>query len=143
MSDCIFCKIVKNEIFCYKVYEDDLVLAFLDINPLNIGHTLVIPKQHSNDALNMSDELNGQVFRVCKRVALSLKRLGLDICSGVNIYSAIGSDAGQVIFHTHFHVVPRFQGDNFVFTKDSNIELSGDEFLNLSKKISQNIEDFS
>ncbi|UPA14710.1 HIT family protein [Borrelia turicatae] len=139
MSGCIFCKIVKNEMSCYKVYENELVLAFLDINPLNVGHTLVIPKQHSNDALGMSDELNEQILKVCKKVALSLKKLGSNICNGINIYSAIGSDAGQVIFHTHFHVVPRFKGDNFGFTRGSNIELSGDEFLDLSKHISQNI----
>ncbi|AAX16888.1 bis(5'-nucleosyl)-tetraphosphatase (asymmetrical) [Borrelia hermsii DAH] len=139
LSDCIFCKIVKNEMSCYKVYEDELVLAFLDINPLNIGHTLVIPKQHSNDALGMSDEINGQILKVCKRIALSLKKLDLNICKGVNIYSAIGSDAGQVIFHTHFHVIPRFRGDNLGFKRGSNIELSGDELLDLSEKISQNI----
>ncbi|AGT27366.1 HIT family protein [Borrelia miyamotoi] len=139
MSECIFCKIVKDEVACYKVYEDELVLAFLDINPLNIGHTLVIPKQHSNDALDMSDEFNGQILRVCNKVALSLKKLGSSICRGINIYTAIGSDAGQVIFHTHFHVVPRFQGDNFGFKRGSNIELSGDELMDLSRKISHNI----
>ncbi|BCR21810.1 HIT family protein [Borrelia sp. HM] len=139
MSECIFCKIVQNEVPCYKVYEDELVLAFLDINPLNIGHTLVIPKQHSNDALDMSAELNGQILRVCNKVALSLKKLGLNICNGINIYTAIGADAGQVIFHTHFHVLPRFKGDNFGFKRGSNIELLGDEFLELSQKISNNI----
>ncbi|WP_024653894.1 HIT family protein [Borrelia persica] len=139
MSDCIFCKIVKNEVSCYKVYEDNLILAFLDINPLNIGHTLVIPKQHSNDALDMSDEINGRILGVCKKIACSLKKLDLSICQGINIYSAIGSDAGQVIFHTHFHVIPRFQGDNLGFKRNSSIELSGDEFLDLSKKIVQNI----
>ncbi|WP_199911299.1 HIT family protein [Candidatus Borreliella tachyglossi] len=139
MSDCIFCKIVQNEVSCYKVYEDDLVLAFLDINPLNIGHTLVIPKQHSTDALDMSDELNARMLEICKKIALSLKKLGSCICSGVNIYTAVGSDAGQVIFHTHFHVLPRFQGDNFGFKRGANISLLGDELLDLSKKISQNI----
>ncbi|ACH93325.1 protein kinase C1 inhibitor [Borrelia duttonii Ly] len=139
LSDCIFCKIVKNEISCYKVYEDNLILAFLDINPLNIGHTLVIPKQHSNDILDVNDELDGQLLGVCKKVALSLKKLDFNICQGVNIYSAIGSEAGQVIFHTHFHVIPRFQGDNLGFKRNCSIELSGDEYLDLSKKISKNI----
>ncbi|UPA16240.1 HIT family protein [Borrelia coriaceae] len=139
MSDCIFCKIVRNEISCYKVYDDELVLAFLDINPLNVGHTLVIPRQHSSDVLDMSDELNGRILKVCKKVAISLKKLGSNICSGVNIYSAIGADAGQVIFHTHFHVVPRFKGDDFGFKRGSNIEPLGDELLDLSEKISQNI----
>ena len=83
---------------CYKIYEDDLVLAFLDINPLNVGHTLVIPKQHSNDALVMSDDLNDRVIRVSKKIALSLKKLSSCICSGVNIYTAIGAEAGQIIF---------------------------------------------
>ncbi|UGQ17176.1 HIT family protein [Borrelia sp. RT1S] len=139
MSGCVFCKIIRGELPSYKVYEDDLVLAFLDIHPLNVGHTLVVPKQHSTDALVMDDALNGKVMEVCKRIALSLKKLNSRTCDGVNIYTAIGAEAGQIIFHTHFHVVPRFQGDNFGFIRGSNINLVGDEFLDLSKRIGQNI----
>ncbi|WKC58424.1 HIT family protein [Borrelia sp. P9F1] len=139
MSGCVFCKIIRGELSSYKVYEDDLVLAFLDINPLNVGHTLVVPKQHSNDALVMDDTLNGRVLEVCKRTALALKKLNSGICGGVNIYTAIGSEAGQIIFHTHFHVVPRFQGDKFGFIRGSNVNLVEDEFLDLSKRIGRNI----
>ncbi|UER67556.1 HIT family protein [Borrelia sp. BU AG58] len=139
MINCAFCRIVKNEAPSYKVYEDDLVLAFLDINPLNAGHTLVIPKKHSNDVLVMDDVLNGRVLEVCKKIALSLKKLNSHGCGGVNIYTAIGSEAGQVVFHTHFHVIPRFQGDGFGFLRGSNVNLSRDEFLDLSKRIGQNI----
>ena len=139
MSGCVFCKIIRGELPSYKVYEDDLVLAFLDIHPLNVGHTLVVPKQHSTDALVMDDALNGKVMEVCKRIALSLKKLNSRACDGVNIYTAIGAEAGQIIFHTHFHVVPRFQGDNFGFIRGSNINLVEDEFLDLSKGIGQNI----
>ncbi len=67
MYDCIFCKIVNKELPSYKVYEDDLVLAFLDINPLTVGHTLVIPKEHSENLLNMDDKFNERVLRVCKK----------------------------------------------------------------------------
>ncbi|UGQ16064.1 HIT family protein [Borrelia sp. RT5S] len=139
MSGCVFCKIIRGELPSYKVYEDDLVLAFLDIHPLNVGHTLVVPKQHSTDALVMDDAINGKVMEVCKRIALSLKKLNSRTCGGINIYTAIGVEAGQIIFHTHFHVVPRFQGDNFGFIRGSNINLVEDEFLDLSKRIGQNI----
>ncbi len=75
MYDCIFCKIVNKELPSYKVYEDDLVLAFLDINPLTVGHTLVIPKEHSENLLNMDDKFNDRVLGVCKKISNALKKI--------------------------------------------------------------------
>lgn len=109
MQDCIFCKIVSGEIPSHKVYEDDDVLAFLDINPVNPGHTLVIPKEHHNDVLDMPLELGSKLMNVIQKIAPAvIKGVGADSFNlGVNN----GSGAGQIVFHTHFHIMPRFTDD--------------------------------
>ena len=112
-NDCIFCAIAAGEIPCFKVYEDDLVLAYLDINPFSKGHTLVIPKAHSAGLLDTSDEtLSALVSRV-KKIAGHLKStLG---CDGFNILQNNGEAAGQTVGHIHFHIVPRWAGDPLTF----------------------------
>ncbi|EEF82176.1 HIT family protein [Borreliella valaisiana] len=139
MYNCIFCKIVNKELSSYKVYEDDLVLAFLDINPLTFGHTLVIPKEHSEDLLNMDDKFNERILRVCKKISNALKKINSSICSGINIYSSLGADAGQEVFHTHFHVIPRFKNDGFGFKRGNKLNLEVEKFKELSMKISMNL----
>ncbi|AJA90200.1 diadenosine tetraphosphate hydrolase [Borreliella chilensis] len=139
MYNCIFCKIIKKELPCYKVYEDDLVLAFLDINPLSVGHTLVIPKEHSENLLSMDDKFNQRVLKVCKKISNALKKMNLSICSGINIHSSLGADAGQEVFHTHFHVIPRFKNDGFVFKRSDKLNLEVEKFKQLSIQISMNI----
>ncbi|HFI0230755.1 TPA: HIT family protein [Streptococcus suis] len=106
MSDCIFCKIVAGEIPASKVYEDDQVLAFLDITQVTKGHTLVIPKTHYRNVLDMDAEVAGQVFTVIPALARHLKeKLG---ASGLNIVNNNEEAAGQTVFHTHIHLLPRF-----------------------------------
>ncbi|HFI0106220.1 TPA: HIT family protein [Streptococcus suis] len=106
MSDCIFCKIVAGEIPASKVYEDDHVLAFLDITQVTKGHTLVIPKKHYRNVLEMDAEVAGQVFTVIPALARQLKeKLG---ASGLNIVNNNEEAAGQTVFHTHIHLLPRF-----------------------------------
>ena len=108
MNNCIFCKIAAGEIPSFKVYEDDLVLAYLDINPFAKGHTLVIPKKHSEGLLDTDDETLAAVIRRVKKVAAHLKeKLGAD---GFNILQNNGEAAGQTVKHLHFHIVPRFGG---------------------------------
>ncbi len=109
MTDCIFCKIVAGEIPSTKVYEDDHVLAFMDIGPLVRGHTLVIPKTHFDPLADTPDDVLARVIAVVRRVARAqVDGLGAD---GVNIHQANGAVAGQVVPHLHFHVVPRFAND--------------------------------
>ncbi|WKC88052.1 HIT family protein [Borreliella japonica] len=139
MYDCIFCKIVKKELPRYEVYEDDLVLAFLDINPLTVGHTLVIPKEHSENLLNMDDKFNDRILRVCKKVSNALKIINSSICDGINIYSSLGAGAGQEVFHTHFHVIPRFKSDGFGFKRGNKLNLEIEKFKELSIQIGMNI----
>jgi histidine triad (HIT) family protein len=109
MTDCIFCKIVAGDIPSTKVYEDDHVLAFMDIGPLVRGHTLVIPKAHHNPLADTPDDVLARVIAVVRLVARAQQDgLGAD---GVNVHQANGAVAGQVVPHLHFHVVPRFAND--------------------------------
>ena len=109
MNDCLFCKIVSKEIPCEKIYEDKDFLAFLDINPVNQGHTLVIPKKHSRTILEMSDKDTKEIMIVVRKIANKIKKsLKTD---GINIMINSESAAGQIIFHTHIHIIPRFLGD--------------------------------
>ncbi|MBI1961729.1 MAG: HIT family protein, partial [Parcubacteria group bacterium] len=109
MQDCVFCKIVSGDIPSHKVYEDESVLAFLDINPVNPGHTLVIPKAHHKDLLDIPLELGAKVMNAIQKIAPAvLAGVGADSFNlGVNN----GSGAGQIVFHAHFHIMPRFAGD--------------------------------
>ena len=109
--DCIFCKIVKEEIPCTKIYEDGKTLAFLDITPINIGHTLVIPKEHFKDIHEVPEELVTHMMKAVKKISTTL-RTSLP-CDGVNVAMNNEGAAGQVIFHAHIHVIPRFEGDGF------------------------------
>ncbi len=109
MTDCIFCKIATGQIPSTKVYEDEHVLAFMDIGPVVKGHVLVIPKAHYNPLAQTPDEVLARVIAVVRRVAEALPAgLGAD---GVNIHQANGAAAGQVVPHVHFHVIPRFKHD--------------------------------
>ncbi len=111
MSSCIFCKIIAGEIPAAKIYEDDLVLAFLDIGPINFGHTLVIPKEHHESSATIPEETAGRMFRVGSRIGIALKRKFE--YEAFNLHLADGTAAGQVVMHAHLHVVPRGVEDGF------------------------------
>jgi histidine triad (HIT) family protein len=109
MEECLFCKIVNNEIPCFQLFEDDLVKVFLDINPVSKGHLLVIPKQHFENIFTVPDNVLIRITQVCKKMALLCKeKLG---ATGVNIVNASGKDAQESVPHLHFHVVPRYKKD--------------------------------
>ncbi|HEY1356863.1 MAG TPA: HIT family protein [Thermoleophilaceae bacterium] len=108
-DDCIFCKIVAGELPAEVVQEDEHTLAFMDINPWNRGHALVIPRKHSTDLLEISDEDLAHTTAAAKRLAARMKeRLDAD---GVNLLNACGPAAWQTVFHFHIHVIPRYDGD--------------------------------
>ena len=112
-NDCIFCAIAAGEIPSFKIYEDDLVLAYLDINPFSEGHTLVIPKAHASCLADADDALLAGLIARVKKVAVHLKSaLGAD---GFNILQNNGAAAGQTVNHLHFHIVPRHSGDSLDF----------------------------
>ena len=106
MSDCIFCQIVSGQIPSSKVYEDEEVLAFLDITQVTKGHTLVIPKKHYRNMLEMDAEAASSLFARVPKIAQQMReKLG---ASGVNIINNNEEAAGQTVFHTHVHLLPRF-----------------------------------
>ncbi|MCD6405494.1 MAG: HIT family protein [Planctomycetes bacterium] len=109
MSDCIFCRIVAGNLPCWKVWEDALVLAFLDINPVAEGHTLVIPKAHARDITGMTREDLAAVTAALARIAPVVTDLvGAE---GFNLLNNCGCVAGQVVEHVHFHIIPRKEAD--------------------------------
>jgi histidine triad (HIT) family protein len=109
MPECIFCKIIRGELPSSKIYEDQDVIAFLDIMPVNKGHVLIIPKKHHETMLDVPDELLSGMMVASKKVA-SAVRQGLG-CPGFNIQMNNYEAAGQVVPHAHLHIVPRYKGD--------------------------------
>ncbi len=123
MADCIFCLIAAGKIPAKKVYEDSKVLAFLDINPVTEGHTLVIPKTHHENISDIPDAELGVVFKAVKKIATNLKeKLGAD---GLNIMQNNGKVAGQEIPHFHVHIIPRKINDG-AFTLRGGKKAEGD-----------------
>ena len=114
MTDCIFCKIVRGEIPCAKVYEDDLVLSFLDINPINPGHTLVLPKAHYASLLDVDPEALKACVVAAKKISTAVYQ-GVK-ADGLNFLQNNFRAAGQLIDHVHFHLIPRYEGDGFMTT---------------------------
>jgi histidine triad (HIT) family protein len=110
--DCIFCDILAGRADVSWVYRDEQVAAFMDIQPVNAGHVLVVPNQHAAALPELDPETGAQMFRVGQRLAGALRRSGLP-CEGVNFFVADGEAAGQEIFHVHLHVFPRYAGDGF------------------------------
>ena len=109
MEECLFCKIVKGELPSSKIYEDGDTLAFLDLFPVNKGHSLVIPKEHYETIFDVPSDILSKVSSVMKNVADAVKK-GVN-ADGISIAQSNGKDAGQVIPHIHFHVMPRFKDD--------------------------------
>lgn len=107
--DCIFCKIIADEIPSAKIYEDADTLAFLDIRPINSGHALVIPKKHFRNILDIPTELWSKVAETARLVAIAVKKA--TNADGVNMSSSHEPAAGQEVFHLHLHVIPRFDND--------------------------------
>lgn len=109
MKDCIFCQIVQNRIPCVKVYETEDVLAFLDVSPAVKGHTLVIPKKHSVNIMDLPLELASELQKALQNVGQGLlKGLGAEGFNlGMNNFEA----AGQLVMHAHYHLIPRYAGD--------------------------------
>ena len=112
-NNCVFCAIAAGEIPSFKVYEDELVLAYLDINPFSKGHTLVIPKSHSAGLLDTPEETLSALIARVKKIAAHLKNALA--CDGFNILQNNGEAAGQTVMHIHFHIVPRYGKEEIRF----------------------------
>jgi len=112
-NNCVFCAIAAGEIPAFKIYEDEHVLAYLDINPFTKGHTLVIPKVHSAGLVDTPDETLANLLARVKKVAAHLKEMLP--CDGFNILQNNGAAAGQTVMHLHFHIVPRYGQEEISF----------------------------
>lgn len=110
-GDCLFCKIVAGEIPAEKVYEDADTLAFLDIKPVNPGHTLVIPKEHYENIFEAPTDAWAKVMETVKKVAHAIQA-GLPT-NDLNLAMNNGKYSGQVVFHAHVHIMPRHEGDGY------------------------------
>lgn len=110
--ECIFCKIARKEIPCEIVYESKNFLAFPDKNPVAKGHTLIIPKKHFTNLIEMPDTLGGELVEVIKKVAEIRFKQGAE---GFNLIMNTGEAAGQVVMHVHIHLVPRRKGEKVRF----------------------------
>jgi len=136
LSNCIFCKIARKEAPAGVVYEDDEVMAFLDINPVQRGHTLVIPKRHFVDIWDIEAAVLTKVVAVTKQVA---EKLATTLnTEGINTFTASGKPAGQEIYHFHIHVIPLGKGERTKFadywlSKTSKAERS--ELNKLARKL--------
>ncbi len=108
-GECIFCRIVKGELPCYKLYEDDSVISFLDIFPVHPGHALVVPKKHSIDIFDTDEATMKQMIAVAKKLSPAVMNAAK--ADGINIGMNNGEAAGQEVPHAHLHVIPRYKGD--------------------------------
>lgn len=136
MSNCIFCSIIKNEIPSTKIYETDKVFAFLDIAPMNEGHTLIIPKFHSETILDLPLDFAEEVLKAQQIIAKALmKSLG---ASGFNCIQNNYPSSGQMVPHVHWHILPRYQASEFPLWKQGKYE-SIEAMNDLAQKIIKNI----
>ena len=116
-EECVFCRVVDGTVESSRVYEDDEVLAFMDIQPVTDGHLLVIPKRHASELADLDEQLGMSMFRIAQRLAAALRRSGFP-CEGVNLFLADGEAAFREVFHVHLHVFPRTTGDGFRIDAD-------------------------
>ena len=141
MGNCIFCDIIKGESDGTFVYRDENTSVFMDIQPINAGHLVIVPNTHAAYLADLDPEIGAQMFRVAQKMAEVLRKSGLK-CEGVNLFLADGEAAMQDVFHVHLHVFPRFKGDGFglTFPDDYLIEPRRSELESAAERIRKAIE---
>lgn len=112
MDNCIFCKIINGEMPASIAYEDEICLAFMDVQPVTPGHVLVVPRKHASGLGDLPPEIGGHLFQVGQQIAAGLRKSQAQ-CEGLNFFLADGAVAFQTVFHVHLHVIPRFKEDGF------------------------------
>jgi len=114
MDDCIFCSIIKGNLPASMIYEDKDLLAFLDIQPVNKGHILIISRQHKELITELDDSILSRMFVLAKNIDKAIRESGIK-AEGMNLFLADGKAAGQEVLHVHLHIIPRFNNDGFGF----------------------------
>ena len=135
MADSIFCKIIAGEIPASKVYEDDQVMAFLDISQVTPGHTLVVPKQHFRNLLEMDADSTSQLFSRVPDIARKVMKVTK--AKGMNILNNNEEIAGQTVFHTHVHLAPRYEETDGLQISFETHEPDFTALAELAEKIAQ------
>ncbi len=130
MTDCIFCKIAKGEIPAEKVYEDEETIAFLDIEPVAKGHTLVIPKKH----FETMDEMDEETMLTTQKTVQKIAKALLKFNQGYNVNQNNKPEAGQIVPHVHYHIIPRNKNKELLFTWPK-IKISKEEMEEEKSKI--------
>ncbi len=139
MENCIFCKVIKGELPSSKVYEDDVVLAFLDVNPINKGHVLVIPKEHQQFIADLDEKTLGKMMIIANKINKAIRSSEIKT-EAVNLLLSDGEVAGQEISHVHLHIIPRFRGDNFSFSFPNNESPTREDLDEISEEIKGHLE---
>jgi len=129
---CIFCKIIEGKSPVSIVYEDETVLVFPPLQPVNAGHMLIIPKKHVPYLADLDEKTNLHVIKIARNIAAAIRKSDYK-CEGINWFLADGEAAHQDVFHYHLHVYPRFKGDGFDFKwdKDKNFILMDRDQLDI------------
>ncbi|MBN1410106.1 MAG: HIT family protein [Spirochaetales bacterium] len=109
---CTFCRILKGELEVSMVYQDDICSAFMDKQPINKGHVLVIPNKHISSVLELDEETSCRMMQTAIKITGALKKSDIK-AEGINLFFSEGEAAFQEVFHVHFHVIPRYKGDGF------------------------------
>jgi len=136
--DCIFCKIIGGEIPSEKVYEDDKVFAFMDINPLNDGHVLIIPKSHAGTIHEIGEDDFLAVMSATHKLAAAVRKaLNPD---GINLLQLNGKAANQVIPHLHVHIVPRWSGDGLTVSQWEIVAGNMEKVKNVAEQIKNSLK---
>lgn len=136
MENCIFCQIIAGEIPANKVYEDEDFIAFLNIKPNNLGHTLLVPKKHYKNIFDLPNKLLTKLGPHIQIIANAvLKGTG---ATGINVGMNNGETAGQLIWHAHIHIIPRHQNDGLVSWGHKD-KLVSDDFKQMAEKIKANL----
>ncbi|HLR02759.1 MAG TPA: HIT family protein [Virgibacillus sp.] len=139
-DDCIFCKIINGELPSAKVYEDEHVFAFLDISQVTKGHTLVIPKVHTRDVYDTPADIAGNLFAVVPTIANGIKKAYRS--AGLNVLINNEKAAGQEVFHTHIHLIPRYGDKNDGFKakwETHNDEYTMEDLENMAWEVAGNM----
>ncbi len=140
MAECVFCDIIGGKLPGSFVYEDEVAVAFMDIQPVNAGHVLVVPRQHFAYLSDVDEATGGHLFRIAMRVQEAIRRSGVR-CEGINLFLADGEAAGQEVFHVHLHVFPRFEGDDFKLESDWSARPPRQELDEIAGRIRRRIDD--
>ncbi len=135
--DCVFCKIVSGEFDSAKIYEDENILAFLDVAPFTKGHCLVVPKEHFENIFDISSEVLQKIIVTGKHIAEKIKQtLGAD---GIRLSQSNGKVAGQEVMHFHLHIIPRYENDGLSANPTATLDLPKTDFEEL-KKLAEKIK---